>query len=152
LRFLLRKDTFGDKINDHDWTGQAPIHYAARYGYLEAVELLLDHGADVNLGCAKLSKPLNELGPDSFDENLILGQTAIDVALNARGSRTRDIILAGGAPEVQAWQIRIKQVIDLLVQRGGHVGYVGSAGNYMELETLTDPRRWKRFYQSYIGK
>ena len=32
LRFLLRKDTFGDKINDHDWTGQAPIHYAARYG------------------------------------------------------------------------------------------------------------------------
>ena len=116
------------------------------------MELLLDHGADVNLGCAKLSKPLNELGPDSFDENVILGQTAIDVALNARRSRTRDIILAGGASEVRAWQIRIKQVIDLLVQRGGRVGYVGSAGNYMELETLTDPRRWKRFYQSYIGK
>lgn len=37
-----------DLINARDQDGIAPLHIAARNGYLAAARLLLDHGADIN--------------------------------------------------------------------------------------------------------
>ncbi len=39
----------GDSINDKDWLGYAPLHWACYFGYVDIAKLLLDSGADPNL-------------------------------------------------------------------------------------------------------
>ena len=35
-------------MNSRDKDGETPLHYASAYGRLDIVQLLVDHGADVN--------------------------------------------------------------------------------------------------------
>ncbi|MFQ6036902.1 MAG: ankyrin repeat domain-containing protein [Sedimentisphaerales bacterium] len=39
----------GTDVNEKDWLGYAPLHWANYFGYLDAAELLLDNGANPNL-------------------------------------------------------------------------------------------------------
>ena len=39
----------GEGINDKDWLGYAPLHWACYFGYADLVTLLIDKGANVNL-------------------------------------------------------------------------------------------------------
>jgi len=39
----------GEGINDKDWLGYAPLHWACYFGYADLVELLIDKGVDPNL-------------------------------------------------------------------------------------------------------
>jgi serine/threonine protein kinase/ankyrin repeat protein len=130
LCFFLRNDVFGDKINERDWSGRAPLHYAAGYGYIEAVELFLDHGAEVNLVTSEVA---NREGYEGLQ-----GLTAIDITLNVKRGGASETILAGGASEIQAWQARIKDMIDLLSERGG-TGSPDKGWNSLEIELLRNP-------------
>ncbi|CAI2182425.1 16297_t:CDS:2 [Funneliformis geosporum] len=50
----------GSVVNEIDSTGYAPLHYAARKGYLEICRILIDHGANVNaITPEMLSTPLH---------------------------------------------------------------------------------------------
>ena len=39
----------GENINDKDWLGYVPLHWACYFGYADLVTLLIDKGADPNL-------------------------------------------------------------------------------------------------------
>ena len=41
--------------------GWTPLHFAAKYGQLEVVQLLLRHGADKELKCNKGEKPVEHV-------------------------------------------------------------------------------------------
>ncbi|CAB4406321.1 unnamed protein product [Rhizophagus irregularis] len=50
----------GSTVNEIDSTGYAPLHYAARKGYLDICRILIDYGADVNAITPELfSTPLH---------------------------------------------------------------------------------------------
>jgi hypothetical protein len=130
LSFFLTNDVFGDKINERDWSGRAPLHYAAGYGYIEAVELFLDHGAEVNLVTSEVA---NREGYEGLQ-----GLTAIDITLDVKRGGASETILAGGASEIRAWQARIKDMINLLSERGG-TGSPDKGWNSLEIEMLRNP-------------
>jgi ankyrin repeat protein len=39
----------GEGINDKDWLGYTPLHWAVYFGYADLVELLVSKGADPNI-------------------------------------------------------------------------------------------------------
>ena len=39
----------GTDVNEKDWLGYTPLHWACYFGYADLVELLIDKGADPNL-------------------------------------------------------------------------------------------------------
>ncbi|RIA91230.1 ankyrin repeat domain-containing protein 39-like protein [Glomus cerebriforme] len=50
----------GSVVNEIDSTGYAPLHYAARKGYLDICHVLIDYGAEVNVITPELlSTPLH---------------------------------------------------------------------------------------------
>ncbi len=51
-----------------DWTGKTALHYAAEYGHLEIVELLLANGADVNRRDDDQATPLYFAAVGGFEE------------------------------------------------------------------------------------
>ena len=49
LEEIRKMLTEGTDVNEKDWLGYAPLHWAFYFGYLDVAELLLDNGADPNL-------------------------------------------------------------------------------------------------------
>uniref|UniRef100_A0A8D0G699 Cyclin dependent kinase inhibitor 2D n=1 Tax=Sphenodon punctatus TaxID=8508 RepID=A0A8D0G699_SPHPU len=49
----------GASPNIQDETGTAPVHDAARTGFLDTLQLLVEHGADINLPDAAGSLPVH---------------------------------------------------------------------------------------------
>lgn len=39
------KNTLNKNINKHDESDLSPLHYAVRYGHIDSVKLLIEHGA-----------------------------------------------------------------------------------------------------------
>ena len=39
----------GEGINDKDWLGYTPLHWAVYFGYPDLIELLISKGADPNI-------------------------------------------------------------------------------------------------------
>ena len=67
---VVRRIAAGDDPNHGDREGFTPLHFAAQEGSLEAAQVLLDHGADVDrvnrFGNTPLSTAvLNSRGPGS---------------------------------------------------------------------------------------
>lgn len=48
----------GIEVNSVDWLGRTPLFYAARFGYAENVQILLQRGADVNAADKQGMTPL----------------------------------------------------------------------------------------------
>ena len=44
-------NTQGLDVNKAELNGRHPIHYAADYGQSDIIDILVAHGADVNVGC-----------------------------------------------------------------------------------------------------
>jgi ankyrin repeat protein len=133
FRYFLRDDVFGRHINDLDWTGRTALHYAAYYNHFEALEMLLDHHASVNI---------ENLTADESGQ-LHNGKTAADFALYARESGPPKHVLAGGAYEVREWQNRNEAMLKLLVDQGAESGSGRNGFNTMQIAMIKEPQAFK---------
>ncbi|KAI1456782.1 hypothetical protein F4805DRAFT_458369 [Annulohypoxylon moriforme] len=99
LSFLLSLDMFRSNINEPNIVGFTLLQVVALFGHVEAVKVLLDHGADRNIrstisGCEELS--------------------AVDFAYLRFGSSYPEIIKAAGSLEMEQWRNDINFTITLL--------------------------------------
>jgi len=63
IQILTRKkqqNGFGAKVNIVNYSGQTPLYSAARAGNFEAVQVLIDLGAEVDLNRGELVKPADQ--------------------------------------------------------------------------------------------
>jgi ankyrin repeat protein len=132
LKYFLRKDVFGKHIDDSDWTGLTALHYAAQENQFEALEMLLDHGASVNIG----KRPAKDRPCED------IGKTAADFALMVQDKKLPNYVVAGGAREVRAWQNRNKDMLKLLVDQGAKSGNSDRTMNDLRLEKIKVPQKW----------
>ena len=120
LYYLLQQEYFLKKINQHDWTGRTPLHYAACYGYVEAAELFLVKGAIINTETRSVES--TQLEVLKLPGNHRLGWTAFDLALSIQLEGAGERILTGGATEIKYWQLQTSRMLDLLIAKGGECG------------------------------
>ena len=120
LYYLLQQEYFLERINQHDWTGRTPLHYAACYRYVEAAELFLAKGATINIEMQSVEPSQSELL--EFPANHRLGWTAFDLALDIQLEGADERILTGGATEIKQWQLQTSRMLDLLIAKGGECG------------------------------
>jgi len=138
LRFFLRPDIFGNKVDDIDWTGRAALYYAAQYGYLEALELFIKSGASINIE--------TQFSADS-DGTCVTrkGLTPTDIALRNQTAEAPKRILAGGAIEIRSWQSRMSRALKILVDNGGEIGSGAPSHHYMQLMKVREPETFRHF-------
>jgi hypothetical protein len=67
LRELLETGVVDPNVKDPD-RGMTPLHYAANRGNLEAIEILIDNGADVNAQNKRGRTPLHTLVEQKYDK------------------------------------------------------------------------------------
>lgn len=67
LREVLETAVFDPNVKDTD-RGMTPLHYAANKGNLEAIEILIDNGADVNAQNKRGRTPLHTLVEQKYDK------------------------------------------------------------------------------------
>jgi ankyrin repeat protein len=63
-------------VNAADRAGNTPLHYAAGFGSLETMKILLDKGGDVNAGNKRRSTPLHWAIPNEAKVRLLLDRSA----------------------------------------------------------------------------
>ena len=137
LYYLLQQEYFLEKVNQHDWTGRTPLHYAACYRYVEAAELLLARGAIVNIEMQSVEPSQSELS--GFPANHRLGWTAFDLALSIQLEGADERVLTGGATEIKHWQLQTSRMLDLLIAKGGKCGS-GRGGAWSASLETSEPR------------
>ncbi len=74
-------------VNAHDQAGATPLHHAAGFGNLATMNLLLEHGADVNAGNKRKSTPLLWSLHDEVKVRLLLDHGA-NIAARTIDGRT----------------------------------------------------------------
>ncbi|KAJ6445018.1 Nuclear distribution protein PAC1 [Purpureocillium lavendulum] len=111
LEFLI--GLFPDKIDFIDFSGRAPLHYAAMQGYYPAVEVLLRHGATVGLETQSSHPSLDPTGKKGF-----IGYTALDLAAKYQRIGPGAEILRGGGREIAMWEANMKRTIQALIAAG----------------------------------
>ncbi|KAI0179285.1 ankyrin [Hypoxylon sp. FL1284] len=105
LSTLLNLDIFSAKIDTERWQSLSLLHLLVTNGYVEAVRLVLERGADANIELTK-------------DDSLRV--TAIDLAyVRLRGEDYPPTIKAGGRLEIERWVQDIHSIIRLLRTAGG---------------------------------
>lgn len=105
LKFLL--SVFPDKVSFIDNSGRSPLHMAVSFGNLAALEILVDHGADINLE----SQPMGRDG-------ILGGYTALGLAIWLQDQDVYDRILSEGQRAVEVFDRNLDSIIDLLIRAG----------------------------------
>lgn len=113
--------------SDDEWN---PIHYAARDGYKEIVELLLDRGSDVDPKTTSGSTPLSLAAGSGF--------SGIVELLIDHGASIDTVDRLGRKPIHRAKNV---DVLKLLLERGADV----------DEETVSDPPRTPLYYAVMLG-
>ncbi|KAI0888316.1 ankyrin [Annulohypoxylon maeteangense] len=112
LRVLLSHEMFSDKLNTERRGGMALIHFLVKNGYVEAVRLLLEWKADINVEMT--------IGDDT--QRI----TALDLAyISLRGEEYPPGVMAGGRFEMERWVEDIHLIIRLLRAAGGKNALMG---------------------------
>ena len=109
LNTLLAED--GEAANARDDSGNSPLHHAAWNSQLAAMQLLLDHDADINLQSDQLWTPLHWATRNGWAQSVgwlldhgakvnvpaHLGQTALHIAADQNYRVTLSLLLAAEA-------------------------------------------------------
>jgi ankyrin repeat protein len=122
LEFLL--EVFPDKVDFIDFSGKAPLHYAAIYGNHAAVEVLLRLGAD-----PKLETTSTHVSLDPSQSKGFIGYTALDLAAKYQRNGPGAEVLRGGQRDIQEWESNMQQIIRDLVAAGD-----GESGSGVSLQ------------------
>ncbi|KAI0410558.1 ankyrin repeat-containing domain protein [Xylaria grammica] len=102
LELLLKSDEFRSRVNDPH-KGMSLLHFLTHGGHVEALEVLLHHEVDVNIGDSR-------------------GYTALDTAMfYTISGNVLPIIEAGGRIEMDNWRRGMKRIVSLLRKRGGQI-------------------------------
>jgi ankyrin repeat protein len=85
----------GAKVRRSGWT---PLHYAASGPSVQAVALMLEHGADVNAGAPNLNTPLMMAARNGPEESvsLLLARGADKARVNDKGQTAMDFAETSG--------------------------------------------------------
>lgn len=111
LDFLL--ELFPDKVDFIDFSGKAPLHYAAIYGNHAAIEVLLRHGAD-----PKLETKPTHASLDPSQSKGFIGYRALDLAAKYQRNGPGTEVLRGGQRDIQEWENNMKKIIRDLIAAG----------------------------------
>ncbi|KAF4343589.1 serine threonine kinase [Fusarium beomiforme] len=109
LKLLLRE--FPDKTNTFGASGMTPLQAAIRGASLSSVEILLEHGVDINLEC----------------RDLFEGYTPLGLAVFFQKAVTPFEVLREGQRATEIWDENIEGIIDLLVKNGAKEAGKGAA-------------------------
>ena len=116
MEFLLARGANADYANDF---GKTPLFYAIELGQPRLVELLLDHGADINhayKSAEQLQPPLAEELPANAAASLAANPCAYDIAHSKR------------TPLMHAAQHGNVKMLALLVRKGARLEDVDDQG------------------------
>lgn len=103
LKLLLK--TFPDKVNFvHAKSGMTALHMAAQCANLEAIEILLNHGADARL---EMSKPGG-----------LMGYTAMGLVILRQRLDMPRWIVQGGQREMEVFEENLRKIIQVLAAAG----------------------------------
>ncbi|OIW33186.1 ankyrin [Coniochaeta ligniaria NRRL 30616] len=122
FEFLL--ELFPNKVDFIDFSGKAPLHYAAIYGNHAAVEVLLRHGAD-----PKLETTPTHVSLDPSQSKGFIGYTALDLAARYHRNGPATEILRGGQRVIQEWEDNMQKTIHDLIAAGD-----GESGSGVSLQ------------------
>ena len=109
LDFLTQPDTFLDKLHTTDATGQAVLHYAARWGNYETVKMLVERGANINQGVAHVTNA-SICAPSTA--------TALQFASMVSVAMPQDV-RQGGASVIKLWEEDSHKKTRYLEAQGG---------------------------------
>jgi ankyrin repeat protein len=102
-----------DRINDRDYLGRTPLHWAAASFSKEVMRLLLAKGADANARAKDGTRPLHEAAAHGWKENAeLLLENKAEINAETNGGIT--------ALKVAESRPGSKDVAELLRRLGGH--------------------------------
>ena len=145
LRYFLRDNVFRSHVDDVSTKGLGAIHYATVHTYTEAVELLLEGGASVNLNTAATDVNTQE-------RRSAVGWTALDFAINSYIHGAPKDIKMGGSTEIRAWKLRLESLIRLLVDHGGENSGSAPWAYSMHVKKILDPHGMRNIHIQYAGE
>lgn len=154
-------------MNQHRLDGEAPLHWASRKGNCEAIKLLLDHGADVNvldddqmtpLQRAIMSEPLKEspaaklllLHGCALENRNEFGETAI-VCASSRGLTELVCLLDNAGADLMATDFSSWNCLHFAAEYGHLDLLVWLVNRGFQLYTKNS-RGWSAFQYASFGK
>jgi len=145
VRALLAKGVpvdIRDNRNGPNWD-QTPLMYAARYGHLGVVDLMLDAGADVSANDWGLTETPRERQPLHYAA--ISGQLEVIERLLAAGARADALTSDGEAPLNIAIRYGHLKAIRFLIRHGAKLKMDPKTKHYPPLCTAASAKQLKIF-------
>jgi len=91
----INKLLTGDEgINDKDWLGYTPLHWAVYFGYADLIELLISKGADPNIQ--------SDTGRYALEIARAMAYPELEALLRKLGAKTGDVSTDEGSQEAKA--------------------------------------------------
>ena len=115
------------------FVGECPIHLAARSGHKDTIEMLLDHGAEINKKNANNQTPLF-LSAANETENMIKNET-----MNSENLEVVQMLIERGA-DLDAWDIDGFTPIMIAAEKGHKyvVQYLVEKGAKLDIKDKDD--------------
>ena len=111
-------------VNVKDGYGESPLHWAACYGWVELINLLIDKGADINIKNSHEFTPLHWAVTERYGYIPCPSGDEIINLLIDRGANINAEDNYGGTPLHWAVRVGRREMIELLISKGAKIkGY-----------------------------
>ena len=116
INLLLKSGANPNTVVESEYGCDSPLIYAARFGQLDFVKLLLSYKADANLKCRDGSNALNQLSSDSNPNYGALVKILVDAGADVKAAGE-----SGVTPLMTAVDARDIQAVKFLLGKGAPV-------------------------------